>query len=187
MAKPGDIIENPVGKHRVKFLTTTAETNGERLVMEYTIFPGGVASPWHIHLGQDEYFEGVEGILELRLFTYDNVVLLGPGEKAVAPRPFAHQFANASTTEPVTFIFELRPAQQFEIWLETYYGYARDGLMNDSGVPYDLLQALVLAEMSDTYLVGVPASIQQIPLQIGAKIARVFGRRKSYPKYSGGV
>ncbi len=185
MAKSGDVIENPVGKHRVKFLTTTAESNGERLVMEYTILPGGVPSPWHIHLGQDEYFECVDGTLELRLFTYDNVVLLKPGDKAVAPRPYAHQFANHSDTDPVTFIFELRPAQQFEIWLETYYGYARDGLMNDSGVPFDLLQALVLAEMTDTYLVGIPASIQKTVLQIGATIATAFGRRKSYPKYSG--
>lgn len=184
MAKPGDIIENPVGKHRVKFLTTTAETNGERLVMEYTILPGGVPSPWHIHTGQDEYFECVSGTLELRLFTYENVVLLQPGEKAVAPRPYAHQFANASETEPVTFIFELRPAQQFEQWLETYYGYARDGLMNDNGIPHDLLQALVLAEMTDTYLVGIPASIQKVPLQIGAAVARLFGRRKRYPQYS---
>lgn len=176
MANPGDILDNPVTGHHVKFLTTTAESNGDLLRMEYTLKPGAIATPWHIHLEEDEYFEGVAGVLSLRLFTYDNIVQLQPGERAEAPRPFAHQFFNASTTEPVTFIFERRPAGQFERFLEIYSRDAHAGRLNSSGVSKDLLKAALLYSITDTYLPGIPGTFQRFLLQRAADLARLLGR-----------
>jgi quercetin dioxygenase-like cupin family protein len=187
MAKSGDVIENPVSKHRIKFLETTAETNGERLKMEYTIEAGGMATPWHIHLHQDEYFEVLFGKLGLYLDNRKSQIILDVGETAQALHPIAHEFFNPSDAEPVTFIFEARNPGNFETFLETYAGLARDGKVKPSGLTSNLLQSFVILEIVDTYFPTpvILAYVQMAFLKIGALIGRLFGFKSRYEKYSG--
>lgn len=186
MARAGDVIENPIHGYRVTFLKTTRETNGELLQIEFAIKAGGSPSPWHIHLVQYERFETVAGRLGVRLDTYDNYQVLDVGQSVEIHAPRPHQFSNASPDDEVRFIFDIRPAQKFEPWLETYFGLARDGEIRRNGLPKNLLQAMVLADMADTYFVGPRplAYAMRYMLRGLAAFARLLGYKETYPQYS---
>ena len=177
MAQAGDVIDNPVQNHSVKFLETAEQSNGASLKLEYTINAGGTPLPWHIHLNQTEHFTVVSGQLGIRLDTFDNVITLNPGEEIHIEARQPHQFFNASETEPVTAIFDVVPAGGFEAFLRTYYGLAREGKVGENQLPTNLLQAFVLADIADTYPVWgtIPAYIIRVVIKILATFARLLG------------
>ena len=185
MAQSGDVIDNPVQQHSVKFIETSAQSNGASLKLEYTIQPGGKALPWHIHLKQAEHFTVVSGQLGIRLDTFENITILNVGEEIHIEAKRPHQFYNASDTEPVTAIFEVTPAGEFETFLQTYYGLARDGKIRKSQVPVDLLQAAVLADIADTYPVWgtFSAYIIRVVLKIFGTFARLLGYKALPEQY----
>ncbi|MDQ3987417.1 MAG: hypothetical protein M3280_13085 [Actinomycetota bacterium] len=57
MIRAGETIENPVTGERVTFLKTSAETDGEMVLTETTVAPGGFVAAEHIHPHQSERFE----------------------------------------------------------------------------------------------------------------------------------
>jgi mannose-6-phosphate isomerase-like protein (cupin superfamily) len=180
VAQTGDVIENTITGHRVKFLQTMGDTNGELLQLEYTLLPGGYASPWHIHLDQAERFEVVTGRLGVRLDKHDNLSVLEVGQEVTIPPPQPHQFENASADEPVTFIFDIRPAGRFEVWLESYFALAQQGKVGKSGLPRNVLQTAVLLNIADTYLVTpkLLAYVQKGLIAVVAFFGRLFGYRE---------
>ena len=66
MFHAGDQIENPVTGERIVFHETSAETNGERVVFETIVQPGGFVASAHLHPLQTERFEVLEGTLGMR-------------------------------------------------------------------------------------------------------------------------
>src|SRR5207253_7009236 len=66
MFHAGDQIENPVTGERLVFHETAAETNGERVVFETIVQPGGFVAAAHAHPFQTELFEVVAGTLGVR-------------------------------------------------------------------------------------------------------------------------
>ena len=61
MIRTGDTIHNPVTGERIAFHETVADTNGERVVFEYTVQPDGFVAAAHVHPSQSERFEVIDG------------------------------------------------------------------------------------------------------------------------------
>jgi quercetin dioxygenase-like cupin family protein len=62
MAQPGDVIEHPSFGARMTFLGTSAETNGELLLVE-VVPPPGFSMAEHVHPRQEEQHEVLSGTL----------------------------------------------------------------------------------------------------------------------------
>ena len=93
MIRAGDSIENPVTGERIVFRKTSAETNGEAVVIECFVKPNGAVAMAHVHPSQDERFEVLKGSLTLKL---DGKELpAGPGDRILVPAGMKHQFWNA--------------------------------------------------------------------------------------------
>ena len=63
MIRKGDVIENPVTGERMQFLETSAETNGEYVLVEVTVQPNGFVAAAHTHPYQTERFEIESGTI----------------------------------------------------------------------------------------------------------------------------
>ena len=127
MFHAGDQIENPVTGERIVFHETSAETNGERVVFETIVQPGGFVASAHLHPFQTERFEVLEGTLAMR--RGKEKVELGEGETIVVEPGTAHKFWNAGDGE-VRFICIVTPAVQFERLIATMYRLAAAGKTN---------------------------------------------------------
>jgi len=66
MIRTGDTVENPITGERITFLATSADTNGEAVVIETVVQPGGFVAAAHVHPFQSERFAVVEGKLGLK-------------------------------------------------------------------------------------------------------------------------
>ena len=103
----GDVIENPVTGERMLFLETSADTNGESVLVEVTVQPNGFVAAAHTHPYQTERFEIESGTIAFKVDGKE--IVAGPGETVVVPPKSSHKFWNAGETEAV-FICEVRPA-----------------------------------------------------------------------------
>jgi len=180
MARPSDVIENPVTGERMTFLKTQADTGGELLRLELQVRPHGFVLGEHIHAVQEERYDVREGWLTFKL----NGVIrrAGPGERVVIPAGTRHSWWNAED-ESALAILELQPALNTETIFETLFGLARDGKTNAKGVP-GLLQLAVLVVASDSYVAGPPIWLQRFALGVLAFIARLAGYRERYAQYT---
>jgi quercetin dioxygenase-like cupin family protein len=178
MIRTGDTLQNPVTGETLTFLTTSADTGGELVVVECTVEPDGfVASP-HVHPAQSETFTVVKGRLGIK--AGGSVRLLEPGESAVVEAGAGHRFWNAAD-ERAVFRCEIRPALQFESLIETMFGLAEDGKVNAKGMPNPFRLAVIAQAHFDTVrLPYVPAFAQQAALAMGAPLGRALGYEPTY-------
>jgi len=132
MINAGDQLVNPVTGERLIFHETSRSTNGEYVLVETIVEPGGAVAAAHLHPHQSERFEVVEGKLGMKAGR--KKLELGPGESVTVEPGTAHKFWNAGETE-VRFVCEIRPAQQFEQLIETMFSLAADGKTNRKGMP----------------------------------------------------
>src|SRR5436305_15280695 len=123
MIRSGDTIHNPATGERLTFHATSADTNGEAVVVECSVRPGGFVAAAHVHPTPSERFNVIEGTLGLKVGREKRT--LGRGEVAVVEPGTPHKFWNASEDE-LRFVCEVRPAVQFESLLETMYALAAD-------------------------------------------------------------
>lgn len=178
MIRKGDVIENPVTGERLRFLETSAETNGEYVLVECTVQPHGFVAAAHVHPKQTERFEIESGTVAFRLDGRE--VVAGPGDSVVVPAGSAHKFWNAGETEAV-FVTEVRPALGFERLLETMFALANDGKTSKRGMPSPLRLAVIAnAHFDDVRLPFPPAWIQRTGLLLGAPLGRLLGFAAEY-------
>jgi hypothetical protein len=169
MIRTGDTIHNPVTGERITFHATSADTNGESVVIECTVQPEGF---------QSERFAVIEGTLGLK--RGKEKVTLGRGEIAVVEPGTTHRFWNAGEDE-VTFVCEVRPALQFESLLETMFALAEDGKTNRKGMPNPLRLAVIArAHFGTVRLPHPPAWVQRAGLVLAAPLGRVLGYGPTY-------
>jgi quercetin dioxygenase-like cupin family protein len=110
----GARFEMPDGS--VYVITTGAvETRGERTEMEFTLPPGNVSPPPHVHPRQFDEFEVLEGTLEVMQDGHWHAY--GPGEAVSVPPGTLHTFRNRSDA-PVRATGVHRPAMRFEQYIE---------------------------------------------------------------------
>jgi mannose-6-phosphate isomerase-like protein (cupin superfamily) len=150
---------NPVQQDAATFLETSAETDGERTVIEVEVAPGG-GNALHRHVSYAEHFEVVSGRLLVEVG--EGARALGPGDEATVPVDTLHCFRN-ETDQPVTFRVTLTPGQTgFERALQIGYGLAADGRCNDKSVPRNPYHQALLKQWSDIRLPGLTGRLEPL-------------------------
>ena len=178
MIRTGDTIHNQVTGETITFLATSADTDGEAVVIETVVQPDGFVAAAHVHPSQSERFAVAEGTLVLKVDGKE--MTLGAGDVAVVEAGQAHKFWNAGDA-PVRFVCEVRPALQFESLLETMFELAADGKTNKKGMPNPLQLAVIAKAHFDTVrLPFPPAWMQAAGLALGAPLGRLLGYEATY-------
>jgi len=166
------LFENPQIGDRIFFKKFAHEPGDHSNIIDVELKPGG-GNQLHYHKTYDEHFECLEG--ELSLEVDKKIIVLLPGETAVAPRQSVHRFFNQSD-EPNRFRVTITPGQPgFEQMLKIVYGLATDGLLRANGTPKKFWQMGVLVALSDTNLPGLFSLLQPL-LTRSARRAMADGR-----------
>jgi mannose-6-phosphate isomerase-like protein (cupin superfamily) len=176
-------IENPLSGERVTFLATAEETNGEYARIRNETAAGAQGVVMHYHLTYTEAFEVLEGTLDVCVGTKENHLVLGEGESAFVPLETAHRFWNSST-EPVVFEVEIRPARDFEKALRAQFGLVQDGKTDEKAIPKNILELALIYELSESYIVGMPLFLQKGIFGALASIARLGGYDPEFSEYT---
>jgi mannose-6-phosphate isomerase-like protein (cupin superfamily) len=182
MIRRGDTIANPVTGERVTFLKTSAETDGELVLIDTTVAPGGFVAAEHLHPYQSERFEIVFGEVEFMLGK--EISVAKPGDVLMVEPSVPHRFRNVGEEE-IRFLTEVRPALSFETFLQTMFGLASDGKTNEKGLPNPLRLAVIMNEQFNLVrLPFAPAWVQRLALALGVPLGPLFGFEPTYvPEY----
>jgi quercetin dioxygenase-like cupin family protein len=169
MIRTGDSIANPVTGETVTFQWTSADSDGELVIAEVTLEPGGSAPGVHVHPNQTETFQILDGTVGFRLGR--GRLVATTGETVVVNAGTAHAFWNAGEGR-ARFLCEIRPALGFERLLETMFALARDGKTNSRGLPHPLrLAAIADHHRDDLQLPILPLPVQRLAARVGATAA----------------
>ena len=172
MIAPGDRLENPVTGEVLIFHRTAAQTDGESVLVETILRPGGVVAAAHVHPHQSERFEVLAGLVGLRVGGEE--VVAEPGEAVTVEPGTPHRFWNAGHDE-ARFVCEVRPAVRFESLIETMFTLAAEGKTNGKGLPNALRLAVIARTHFDTVrLPFPPASLQRAALAMAAPLGRAL-------------
>ena len=179
MINAGDQLVNPVTGERLIFHETSRSTNGEYVLVETIVEPGGCVAAAHVHPNQTERFEVVEG----RLGDEGRPQEARARRRRVRHRRARHraQVLERRRRPKSRFVCEIRPAQQFEQLIETMFSLAADGKTNRKGMP-NLVRLAVIANhhFDDVRLPFPPAPLQKLGLVLGAPVGRMVGYRETY-------
>lgn len=172
-------VRNPATGHRVTFLQTAGQTNGELLQIMYAVERPETkpAIPLHIHLQCEERFEVVDGRLGVTLDGQRRV--LDAGEQVLIPPGTPHTFWNAGDGE-LRFITDVRPPGQLQTYWETVFGLAEDGKVDNNGLP-NLLQLAVVAPLADSYPPNIPIPVTRVITKVLGGLGRLLGYKATYP------
>jgi quercetin dioxygenase-like cupin family protein len=175
--RSGQTIENPVTGERIKFLKTSRDTDGEYVLVEATVAPGGgVAS--HVHPYQTEEFEIISGSVEFK--KNGEKVTAHDGDSVTVEPGDIHRFANVGDSD-AKFVTRVSPALGFEDFLETMFALAADGKTNKKGMPNPLRMAVIAnAYIDDVRMPHVPGALQKAALAAGAAVGRLAGYQPAY-------
>ncbi len=178
MITSGQTLTNSVTGETLVFRTTSADTSGERVVVETFVEPNGAVAAAHVHPAQEETFEVIAGELQFRLGK--NTIVAKPGDRVLVPAGTPHRFENIGE-ETAHFVCEVRPALGFEQLIETMFSLAEDGKVNRKGMPNPLRLAVIAHHhFGDVQLPFPPAWLQRLGLAIGAPLGRLLGFRPTY-------
>ena len=178
MIAKGQMLRNEVTGETLVFRTTSAETDGESVVVECFVEPDGAVAAAHLHPGQEERFEVLAG--ELRFRVGKSTIVAGPGDRILVPAGTPHRFENVGE-ETAHFVCEVSPALGFEQLIETMFSLAADGKVNRKGLPSPLRLAVIARHhFDDVRLPFPPAWLQRLGLAMGAPLGRLLGFRATY-------
>jgi uncharacterized cupin superfamily protein len=183
MARAGERLYDPVIGDSIEFRETARDTGGALLSGVWTAVG---APPMHVHPFQEEHFEVLSGTVGIQI--EDEQRSLGEGEQATVPPGTPHTwYSEDDQEEKARFLFELRPALNTEILLETLYGLATDGNTDRNGLPKPLQLAVILNGLNkgEIYLATPPIAVQKALFALLAPVGKLVGYRDHYPKYSG--
>src|SRR5262245_37276623 len=178
MITTGQSITNQATGETLVFHKTSADTNGEAVVVEAFVEPNGAVAAAHVHPAQDERFDVIAGELEFRVGK--QTILAKPGDRLLVPAGTPHQFRNVGD-ETAEFVCEVRPALGFEQLIETMFTLAADGKVNRKGMPSPLRLAVIAQHhFGDVRLPFPPVWLQRLGLALGASLGRLLGFRPTY-------
>lgn len=153
------VFYNPKIKDKVTVLKTAAETDGDHILLEVELAPGG-GNAMHYHTSFNETFIPIQG--ELGVDVGKQKLRLNVTDTAVAKMNEVHRFYNPGK-EAIRFQVKIWPAQsRFIEGLCIGYGLADDGLTNEKGIPKKMDHLAVLIEHTDTRLTGFFSLIEPI-------------------------
>jgi quercetin dioxygenase-like cupin family protein len=180
MAHVGQVITNPITHEQITFRKTTQETDGQMLVFDCTVTPGGTPLPPHVHTTQEERFAMISGTLGV--MCGGETRILTPGRQAVLPAGIKHQWWNAGH-EQARFRVEAAPARHLERVLEAVSVMAHDGRMNRHGMPKNPFELANLGRLSETYVPGVPIILQKLAIGAASALGRLLGYKPDFSQY----
>jgi quercetin dioxygenase-like cupin family protein/uncharacterized protein YndB with AHSA1/START domain len=158
MAKPGEMLDAPSLGVRIEFRRTTEETGGELVEFDVVGRPRGFITQAHVHPGQTERHEVIEG--SMRMKTGGVETTLGPGETFETAAGQAH--AHAPTGDgPGRVRVQIRPAGRTEEWLERLAAMDRDGQFTRGGWPRPVAGARMILDFEgEAHAASPPRRVQ---------------------------
>jgi mannose-6-phosphate isomerase-like protein (cupin superfamily) len=148
----------------------SAEAGGAYVEMEFVLPAGCLPPPPHVHPGQVEFYEVLEGSLDV--VVEGEWSKLAPSETAEVPVGAVHTFRNDSG-ELVRVRNRHTPALGFEDYIERVHATIRDAGIKSARDPRALMCiSMVMFEYPETL---VPARRRErIPMRIMAALGRLF-------------
>ena len=182
MPSKGQKITDKFTGDTIEFIETSADTNGERVSLKATLKSKGQTVDDHIHLLQDESYETLSG--RMTYFLNGEQHHVSAGEKVVLQKNKAHNHYNMDDI-PAEYIQTITPGMDIDLFVENLFGMINDGKVKGGKLPF--LQAMVTAKYLDSQsrLAAIPPGLQNVLINIIAPIARLFGYRAIYKKYTG--
>ena len=181
MSKKGDTFENPRTGEYGYMRLGTEDTNGELVISDMRLRPGGAVVGAHVHSAIHERFTVLEGKIGYRLG--DQTGVATSGDVLDVPPNVVHDWWNAGDEE-ARIIVEIRPAARFEQLIVTMFGLAYTGKTNAQGLPNILQMAVISQEFEDVVqFVNPPIWVQKALFGILAPIGRAVGYKAHYPEF----
>jgi quercetin dioxygenase-like cupin family protein len=178
----GEVWENPVTRERATILELPWGNPEGRMTAELTALVGARVVGEHRHPAIVERFTVLDGELTLKLDGHTSVVR--EGESAVIESGAWHDWWNAGDRDARARV-EVTPGERFAHMIETLFGLARLGHVNDKGMPHPLQLALFAPEFSDVFMFRKPPpALQRAIFGSLAPVARRRGYRATYPQIS---
>ena len=177
----GALYENPVTGERGVVRVPPQEANGQLLVVDLYLRPGGRVAGEHVHPAATESFTLVTGQLAVR---HDGRTLhAGPGTRVDVAPGVAHDFWNASGEE-VRVLVEVRPGRRLEQLIRQLFLSAQEGRTDARGRPRPLHAAVLAQEFADTIrFTSPPRLVQRALFGLLAPVGRATGHRALDPGY----
>jgi uncharacterized protein YndB with AHSA1/START domain/mannose-6-phosphate isomerase-like protein (cupin superfamily) len=173
MAKSGDVLSIPELGVRIRFLETAAETGGAHSRFEVAGRPCGFLVQAHVHLGQTERFEPVDGAMEL--VTGGRTHLLRAGDALEVPPGTAHTQRPAGLGDGTVHI-TVTPAGRTEAFLQRLAAFSRDGRLLRGGWPRPTAAAELVRDFGDEgHAAKPPVAVQRAAARAILGGARVAG------------
>lgn len=175
---PDDLIEDPLGRQRLRFERRRDDDGGEVLVVEFWVDPGGGVPP-HIHPVMDERFTVVSG--RPSFLSGRKWITAAAGETVVVPRGTRHGYRNRGD-ETAHVICEARPPQSLQEFLEDVARLAREGKLMRPGLPKGpraLVEAAAIIHRHREMVTLLPPTMPPPALQrlVLPPLARLGARR----------
>jgi quercetin dioxygenase-like cupin family protein len=178
----GDELVNPVTKEWARILELPWQNPEGRSRAEMVAAVGSRVVGEHRHPGAVERFTVLEGELTVKRDGATSV--LREGETAEVGRGHWHDWWNAADRD-ARVIVEVTPGARFGHMLETMFGLANLGYVDEKGMPGLLQMVMVGREFSDTVqFKSPPPAIQQVTFALLAPLAHALGYRGTYPQIS---
>ena len=178
MIAAGTRITNTRTGQIMRFAKTAAETNGELLRIDCISPPSETREPEHIHPLQENRFEIISGSCTFRVDGKER--LAKAGDVVIVPPGTRHHFWN-SGVEDAHYMQDFRPAGTIAEFFDTFFALARDGKLNEKGIPdFFHVSVIALAHKNDIRLTSPPWALQYILYLLLAPIGRMMGFRASY-------
>jgi len=176
-----DSIHNPRTGQRMAFVTETPD------LLEIETFnpPGDATEPEHVHPEQESGARLISGSLRFRVDGAERRV--GPGESITIPPNVPHYFWNDGDEEAHAMQW-MRPALRTREFFETFFALARDGKLDDKGMPSLLQVAAMIPEFSrEIRLTRPPWPVQRATAAVLGPVARRRGYRATYVSAASGM
>ena len=178
----GEIWENPITRERATILERPWDNPAGRATAELTALAGGRVMGEHRHPALVERFTALEG--ELTVKRNGQTSILHQGETSVVEPGVWHDWWNAGDRDARVRV-EVTPGERFMYMIETFFGLARLGHTDRTGMPYPLQLALCAREFGDVIVFrSPPLLVQRVIFGAIAPLARWRGYCATYPQLS---
>jgi quercetin dioxygenase-like cupin family protein len=175
------VSSNPVTRERAVLLTDPREHPESVLVTHLFVSPGGRVAAPHFHRTLTERFLVLEG--QVGFMIDGEETILSAGGTATVPPNSVHDWWQVGETGAEALV-EVDPGDRFLEMVSTIFGLARDGKVNDHGLPDPLQLAVIGREFDDVVTFTTPPPlVQKLTIPPLAALGRALGRRPTYPEY----
>lgn len=169
MAETGETIEGY--DSTISFVETTAQSGGERVIVEIAYTGGGVKPPLHYHPSQEELFEVLEG--EIHAVLEGEERTLRPGDELRIKAGIHHQMW---CEVPSRQRWTTSPALRTERFFETLWGLQRNGKSGLEPGPSKHQMALTMQHFRpEIRLADPPMPLPVVVLPAVGLLARLKG------------